>query len=191
MISAMDEGVGNLIEYLENNHLLNNTLILFISDNGATGVGSNAPLNGHKGSMWEGGHRVPAIAYWKGKTVAGVSNETIISMDLFPTLVELINPGYSKDVSLDGSSIMSEILPDDKYNPIPIRSLFWRYKDRKAVRLDDWKLMVDNSEHLFNLKDDIGEKDNLAMEHPEKRDSLLTLLNKWESEMSKYPPRTN
>ncbi len=90
MIEEMDKGVGEIVTTLRRCGLEQNTLIFFFSDNGAMKYGSNGPLHGFKGSLWEGGHRVPAIAYWPGKIAPGqTSNQTTISLDLFPTMIAL------------------------------------------------------------------------------------------------------
>ena len=113
MIEVMDEGIGDLVEYLDKEKLLENTLLLFISDNGAEGTGSNYPLKGTKGSVWEGGHRVPAIAYWKDHINSGTSQETVLTMDIFPTLVDLINLTYFNNFIPDGKSFLT-VLNNDK-----------------------------------------------------------------------------
>ena len=113
MIEVMDEGIGDLVEYLDKEKLLENTLLLFISDNGAAGTGSNYPLKGTKGSVWEGGHRVPAIAYWKDHINSSTSQETVLTMDIFPTLVDLINLTYFNNFIPDGKSFLT-VLNNDK-----------------------------------------------------------------------------
>jgi arylsulfatase A len=113
MIEVMDEGIGDLVEYLDKEKLLENTLLLFISDNGAAGTGSNYPLKGTKGSVWEGGHRVPAIAYWKDHINSGTSKEIVLTMDIFPTLVDLINLTYFNNFIPDGKSFLT-VLNNDK-----------------------------------------------------------------------------
>ncbi len=89
MIEAMDDGIGQIVAHLERSGLLENTFLFFCSDNGATSMGSNLPLKGFKGKLWEGGHRVPAIAYWKDRLEAGIIDETVLSMDLYPTIISI------------------------------------------------------------------------------------------------------
>src|SRR5690606_14459870 len=84
MIESLDKNVGRVISYLEENGLMENTLIIFCSDNGASPkIGSNGPFRGNKGLLYEGGHRVPAIFHWKGTIQAGISDRLMLSMDIF------------------------------------------------------------------------------------------------------------
>jgi arylsulfatase A-like enzyme len=158
MTEAMDEGIGKLIKYLEKKKLLANTFIFFCSDNGAAQPGSNKPLHGYKGSVWEGSHRVPAIAYWKNKINPSVTDETVISMDLFPGFVDLVNPDENNHLHFDGTSF----IPLLKGHKIADRPLFWRYKEKKAVRSGNWKYIeINNNKYLFNLATDLSEENNL------------------------------
>lgn len=186
MIEAMDDGIGDLISYLENQNLLENTLLLFISDNGAAGTGSNYPLRGNKASVWEGGHRVPAIAYWKNHIEPSTSEETILTMDIFPTLVDLVNPNFTQEFEPDGKSFLPLLNNQKNNSHLKNRPLFWRTKNKKAVRLNEWKLVIDKKPHLFNLNEDIEEKNNLIEENDEIREYLLALLRNWETEMNHY-----
>jgi len=154
MIEAMDEGIGKLLDYLENSDLLENTLILFISDNGAFSPGSNFPLAGYKGNVWEGGHRVPAIAYWELTISPSVIDQTIMSMDIFPTIVDLVDDSALDESDLDGQSFFP-LLADSKA-VLAHRMLFWRYGDsKKAVRAGKWKyIQFNEDEYLYDLSID-------------------------------------
>lgn len=192
MIEVMDEGIGLITDDLRSKNLLSNTLIFFCSDNGAAPNGSNKPLRGHKASLWEGGHRVPAIAFWDGKIYPDLSEETVISMDFFPTIVDLINPDYEGIDDFDGLSFMSIL--SDKYedNGLSERPIFWRFKNKKAIRSGDWKLLLNgDNQFLFNLKNDISETNNLIGQYKGKADSLLSEIELWEMEMDKYEMRSN
>lgn len=191
MIEVMDEGIGKLITYLEENNLLSNTLILFLSDNGASKTGSNNPLKGFKGSLWEGGHRVPAIAYWKDRIQPGISDETLLTMDILPTLMDLVNPKKLNDYNLDGKSYLSLLLQKSDKTDFRNRPIFWRYGNKKAVRLNEWKLVLDQKKFLFNVKKDLREQNNLIDTNPKMKDSLMNLLNTWEEEVNQFSDRTN
>ena len=116
------------------------TFIFFCSDNGACNRGTNGPLNGFKGSLWEGGHRVPAAAYWPGRIKAGsVSDETVLGMDVFPTMASITGAKLSSGLDLDGVDL-SGLLFEGK--PLPERTLFWAYRNETAVRKGPWKLLV-------------------------------------------------
>ncbi|MDH5396622.1 MAG: sulfatase-like hydrolase/transferase [Cyclobacteriaceae bacterium] len=191
MIEAMDEGIGVLVKYLEDQQLLENTLIIFCSDNGAAKVGSNLPLSGLKGSVWEGGHRVPAIASWKGQIQPGVSDETVLSMDIFPTMAQLVNEQALSGHQLDGRSFLSLIRPGNHQQPLPERPFFWRFKKGRAVRLGQWKyLRIDTTRYLFDLSADISEEKNLLDDQGLMTDSLSNLLESWEKEMDRHEMRT-
>ena len=166
MIEIMDEGIGRVLETVRRLDLERNTLIFFCSDNGATRIGSNDPLAGYKGSLWEGGHRVPAIAYWPGNIQPNtVTDETAMTMDIFPTLMAITDASPPANVELDGVNILPVLLAGEK---IPGRQLFWSYERRenqkeKVVREGRWKLYIQGEEkRLFNLEKDLGEQSNLA-----------------------------
>ncbi len=183
MVEVMDEGIGRIVETVRRLGLESKTFIFFCSDNGASKNGTNAPLNGFKGSLWEGGHRVPAVAYWRGRIKAGtVSDQTVLGMDVFPTMVSLAGAKLPTGLELDGVDL-SGLLFEDK--PLPKRTLFWRYRTQKAVRKGPWKLLVQNkSTKLFNLDDDLGETKDLAGVKPQIVSELKDELADWEQEVS-------
>ena len=192
MIGAMDEGIGEILQTLEELDLQGNTLVIFCSDNGATRVGSNSPFRDFKGTVWEGGHRVPAIVSWPGMIEPGITAETVISMDLFPTLVSIASAGTGiegiSSPELDGMDLGKLLLQN---GTLPDRDLFWRYRGQSAVRSGPWKLLhIRSEEFLFNLEQDPGEKNNLIDQDPEELEKLRALLKEWESEMDRYPVRT-
>ena len=188
MVEIMDENIGRIFEKLNQLNLENNTLVFFCSDNGATNMGSNGKLNGFKTSLWEGGHRVPAIAWYPGKISAGSTTDaTILSMDILPTFLFII--GSPPEENLDGVDF-SNLMFNNK-NPEE-RPVFWRYRDQWAARKGKFKyLKIKDNEYLFNLKNDLGEKDNLLESNAEKADELKALLKQWETEMGTYKQQTN
>ena len=149
MVKAMDEGIGKLLSELEQSGQIENTFLFFCSDNGANNVGSNGSLKGYKGKLWEGGHRVPAIAFWKGLLAPGICNETILSMDIFPTMVSLTG-GRSTDIhEFDGIPFWKTLMTGQS---MPERPVFWRFKKQQSVRKGPWKLLVEGEEkYLYNL----------------------------------------
>ena len=192
MVEVMDENIGKIIEVLKNAHLTKNTLVFFCSDNG--GVKNygphNFPLHGWKGQLYEGGHRVPAIAWWPGKIQAGMrSDETIMSMDIFPTFLDLARGTMPK--GLDGISFKKVLFSK---GDLPERCLFWRFHHVKAIRQGNWKLIVSetkaskNHVELYNLKDDISETKNLAGNNPDLVKRLQKKLDEWEKEVTKGVP---
>ena len=190
MIEVMDEGIGKLVATLKDLELDKNTLVFFCSDNGPAPQGSSGGLRGGKGSVWEGGHRVPAIAWWPQTIKANqVIDQTIMTMDLFPTMMSLV--GSTKKLSWDGISI-SEVLINNK--PITKRDLYWRHysndgnSQSSAIRSGKWKLVrspKNEKAQLFDLNNDLFEKYDLATTNPEFVDELFQKLKNWEIETTK------
>ena len=180
MVEVMDEGIGKIMETLEKNDLMENTLVIFISDNGAEKFGHNGGLNGHKGGLLEGGHRVPGIAYWKGKITPGTSSATILSMDLLPTILSVTQT--SAETDFDGTDISSVLFENGQLDE---RTLFWRYGKQKAARKNQWKLWITETDTaLFDLEKDLQETTNLADTQTDIMHELLRQLNAWEKEVT-------
>jgi arylsulfatase A-like enzyme len=182
MIEAMDAGVGKIVEKVRQAGIEKNTLIFFCSDNGPAGPGSAGGLRGKKGTLWEGGHRVPAIAYWPGKIKAGSeSDETIMGMDMLPTMAAMAGAEVPKQAEADGIDVSSVMLNNAKLKP---RTLFWQHKDQKAVRQGKWKLVVGkNKAHLFDLASDLAEKNDLAKTEKAVTAKMVKLLDRWQTEV--------
>jgi arylsulfatase A len=183
MVEVMDEGIGRIVETVRRLGLQSKTFIFFCSDNGATKNGSNGVLSGFKGSLWEGGHRVPAVAYWPDRIKAGtITDETVLGMDLFATMVSIAGAKLPAGLKLDGVDILPVLTESGK---MPERMLFWRYRKEKAVRKGPWKLLVQGDKvRLFNLEEDLGEKENLADRKPDMVKQLEDELSAWEQEVS-------
>ena len=175
LIEHMDDGIGKVIASLKETGLYNNTFIVFTSDNGGqTSVGANnGPLRAGKGTMYEGGIRVPMCVVWPGKIKVGSSNDSVaLTMDLFPTICETAGAGLDYDI--DGHSILPTLL--GKSQPLQGRFLFWvrreggGYGGRAwyAARFGDFKLLQNSPFEplqLYNLKDDSQEKQPLGKKH--------------------------
>ncbi len=177
MVSSLDDNVGRLYRKLEESGLLNNTIIWFISDNGGYsesyfGHASNGGLRGQKGTLYEGGIRVPALVNWRGKISPGqVISTPVGNVDLVPTFAALIGFQNSLPPAIDGKDIRS-VLFENK--PLQ-RDLFWKFRDQTALRSGDWKIVGDKE--LYNLREDRNEKNNVADEFPEKLRELLMRSN--------------
>lgn len=183
MVEVMDEGIGEIMQALRENGLEENTLVFFLSDNGAVEeFGSNGILRGEKGELWEGGHRVPAIAYWKDKIEPGVSSKMLMSMDLLPSFLSFSQAKAPVGVTFDGIDFSSSLIAQGK---VAERPLFWRYQDQKAVREGPWKLLITEEDTtLFNLEQDIAETNNQYGTQSSKASQLLTQLARWEQELA-------
>ena len=184
MIQSLDQNVGRIIDYLNNAEIRNNTIIFFTSDNGQNGLQSMTKnLRGAKGTVYEGGIRVPALVNWPGTIAPSRSQRLIQGLDYFPTFLELA--GISDfEGTLDGDSIVP-LLREETFKE---RSLFWHlpstYKNHPAsiIRKGDFKLiqfLKDGALELYNLKDDLKESKNLATSHPEIAQELLDELTNW------------
>ena len=190
MVEAMDEAVGQVLQQLEESGLADNTIVIFTSDNGglSTSEGSptsNLPLRGGKGWVYEGGIREPWIVRYPGVTQAGaVSDEMMCSIDLYPTVAAAA--GVPLKHEIDGV----DLLPALKGKSLKERSLFWHYPHYSnqggipggAIREGDYKLFEryeDGRVHLYNLKDDLGEQNDIASKHPEKVKQMRARLHAW------------
>ncbi|MFH5884661.1 sulfatase-like hydrolase/transferase [Halalkalibaculum sp. DA3122] len=196
MIEAIDKSVGRIINKLKELELAKETLVIFTSDNGGythyyqnehkfENISNNGPLRGQKGQVYEGGHRVPMIAYWPGKIRAGTeTDETAMTMDFFPTLVELTGSGPIKNQKIDGVSLLPVLLKNEH---LPERTLFWKIRDDWAIRMGPWKLVnTGDDKQLFNLSNDIGEKRDISSQRPELLKTLVSLYKEWLREVTSY-----
>lgn len=218
MIASVDESVGRVTALLDKLGIADNTLVIFSSDNGGVGgyesvglttkgVTDNAPLKGGKGTFYEGGIRVPYIFRWKGHTPAGAVSETpIVTVDLYPTLLELTASPPPENQPLDGASYAA-LLADPKASFFQRDALFWHFpgylgagpgqwrtKPVSVVRSGDWKLIENLEDHrleLYNLKEDLGEQSDVVTAHPDKARELLAKLQSWRTSVNAPQPVTN
>ena len=192
MIIALDESVGKIVDNLNSLDLKNDTFVFFCSDNGGLkNIASNGSLKGNKGTLWEGGHRVPAVAFWPGKINPGiVSEDLIMSMDLFPTIISIAGIELSNTPKFDGVDFSKVIFENKKLGE---RSVFWRFRKFKAARKGKWKLVIhDSAEFLFDLSTDLEEKNNLIDEEIEIAALLKNELADWENDVgSQNQMKTN
>lgn len=179
MIHHMDEGIGQIVQALRAASQLDNTLIVFTSDNGGERFSDNWPLVGGKMDLTEGGIRVPYIAHWPSAIPAGTTSSQICAtMDWSATMLELGEAQVSSQFPLDGMSLLSVFRdPLHQFD----RPIYWRMKHReqRAVRNGNWKyLKVDSNEYLFDVSADERERANRASHEP---DLLLQMRGSWEA----------
>ena len=185
MVVSMDNGVGAILDALHLWGIAERTLVLFLSDNGATPDGSNGPLRGFKGSVWEGGHRIPAIAWRPGSIEPGSETPQLAAtMDVWPTLAELAGSPIPADRSVDGISLV----PVLGGGAVERGSMFWSFMDGLAMRDDNWKLVLgedgDDQPRLFDLATDIGEQNDLSEQDQERTARMSERARKWLQEVS-------
>lgn len=188
MLSAMDDAVGRVIAKLRDAGLEEDTLILFFSDNGGpTMVGTtinasrNHPLRGSKRQLLEGGVRVPFVMAWKGRLPAGQTyDHPVIQLDILPTALAAARGEIKAQWKLDGVNLLP-YLEGKKLEPPPHEALYWRFGPQLAMRRGDWKLVQYDKTglHLYNLKEDIGEQNDLAAKRPELVRELKQAWDRW------------
>lgn len=210
MIEGMDKSLDDILHYVDEKGIAENTIIIFMSDNGGLSAHAragkahthNAPLNSGKGSAYEGGIREPMIVRWPGVTKAGSScNQYIIIEDFFPTILSLANVKAAKKVQhVDGISFTG--LLKDPQTKRSSRNLYWHFPNNwgptgpgigatSTIRSGDWKLIYyykDARSELFNIKDDIGEQNNLAQQYPAKVKILADQLTGYLKEVKAQRP---
>ncbi|MGM0666011.1 MAG: sulfatase [Bacteroidota bacterium] len=208
MVESMDENVGRLLKFLEQEQLAQNTIVVFTSDNGGMATSNrtdnipttNIPLRAGKGYLYDGGIRVPLIFRWPGKIEAGSTTDfPATGTDLYPTLLDLAGIQLKPQQHLDGISV-KPLLEGRKMDERP---LFWHYphysgglggRPSGAVISGDYKLIEffeDNRIELYNLKNDIKETTDLAKAKPEKAEELKQLLHQWRKDVGAQMPYPN
>jgi len=195
MMESLDTNIGRVLKKLDALGLTDNTIILFTSDNGGLaetrnmGVTCNLPLRSGKGWNYQGGIRIPTIFSWKGHIKPGISSTPIVSMDVFPTLLDLAGQPLMPKQHLDGLSLKPALAgtPDKKLED---RSFCWTYpfghgsghKPSSAIQKGPWKLIsfkTGKPVELYNISEDIGEKNDISEKHPDRAKAMLAELNTW------------
>ena len=209
MMHALDRGVGRLVAQLRESKQFDETLIVFLSDNGgATNNGSwNGPLGGKKGSLREGGIRVPILFSWPGILPPGrIFEKPVSALDLLPTFLAAARteplplkeaPNYEDSRNrrraqklygdYDGQNLLSRFLSND--DDLESRTLFWRLQGQSALLRDDYKLvkLSHRPAQLFKPGQDPAEEEDLAISEDEKLKELFILLGEWESSLATVP----
>ena len=210
MISAVDDGVGQIVEALKETGEYEDTVIFFSSDNGPSievrnwldGTedryygGSAGIFRGYKGSLLEGGIREPAILSYPALISGGqVSDELGMMMDIFPTFVSLAG-GNCSDEQIDGKDITKMLTTDEAS---PHEQVFWEYNNQLAIRQGKWKLVlngkldfeekIEDTIHLSDIENDLGERENLTKRHPKLTEQMKDDLLKWHDKLKTLKQR--
>ena len=192
MIESIDAGVGRILETLATHGLAENTLVIFTNDNGGERLSRSTPLFHGKGTLWEGGIRVPGLIWWPGQVPAGkTSRQAAITMDMTATILAATGTLPPEGRPLDGIDLLP-ILKGEK--PLQERTFFWRMDQKgivqRAVRRGRWKYVFDGIEQhemLFDMENDPGERHTLFYEHPQLVTELRHSLSRWEQEVDGCP----
>ncbi len=188
MIKSLDRSVGRVTQALKDNGIEDNTMVIFVSDNGGTNFINlpdiNQPYRGWKITFFEGGIRTPFFVKWPAKLAAGtVVKDPVHHTDIFPTIAAASGAQLPTDRKLDGVNLIPHA-QGETHGPLH-KALFWRHDHYQAVLSDGWKLQVTKrpgKSWLFNLNDDPTEQTNLVAQHPEKVAALTALLAQHNSE---------
>ena len=188
MLERADEGVGKILAALEQHGLVRNTLVIFTNDNGGEWLSRNAPFFHRKGTLWEGGIRVPLILRWPGVLPAGnTSPQVALTMDLTALVLAATGTKGPESYRPDGVNILPVLRGQA---PVMERRVFWRIdtvvRRQSAVRSGRWKLLVDGNQFLlFDLENDPAERRDLAAQHPDTVATLRQLYLAWENDIKR------
>jgi arylsulfatase A-like enzyme len=191
MVSAVDDGVGRVLDTIRSAGIEQDTIIIFLSDNGGptNNASRNTPLRGHKSHYYEGGIRVPFAMQWKGIVPAGIDyDEPVISLDILATIAGLAEAEIPSERPLDGVNLIPFLTGESQ--GAPHQMLFWRNPNTNsmAIRVGDMKLVANRNRQndtyeLFNLANDSAEKNNLRRHSPEKADALKAQWSEWNAQL--------
>ena len=189
MVEAVDASVGEILSAIDSNGLSEQTLVFFTSDNGGYrtyqggyhNISENGPLRGQKTEMYEGGHRVPAIAWWPGRIEPGVTDQLAATFDIYPSLAALA--GIEASAHLDGTDLSPALF---LRQPLAPRTLFWRMRSSSAARRGPWKLVrhAGQQPELYDLSADLGETRNVGERFPAVLAEVAEELAAWSANVS-------
>ena len=203
LVESVDDSIGRLLKKLADLKLSGRTVIIFMSDNGGLvlrEITSNRPLRAGKGSAYEGGVRVPLLVKWPGVTPAGSTCDTaVITSDFPPTLMEIAGLKPAPDQVMDGESLVPLL---QQTGGLRRDAIYWHYPHYhpggatpySALRQGDWKLIEffeDDHVELYNLREDIGERNDLAAKFPDRADTLRQKLHAWRAQVGAQMPTPN
>ncbi|MEM1227940.1 MAG: sulfatase [Planctomycetota bacterium] len=202
MVESVDESVGRVMKALRDSSIERNTMVIFTSDNGGFAKATdNSPLRANKGSNYEGGLRVPFIIKWPGHAKPGSeSNEPVISMDIYPTILAATGHDQRPHQHVDGENLAPVL---EGARGLDREALYWHYPHYNrhpqnfpsgVIRSRDWKLIESYETgdcYLYNLRDDVGETSDLSGEEPDRVAQLHTQLKRWRIDVDAESMRPN
>ncbi|MEQ9441781.1 MAG: sulfatase-like hydrolase/transferase [Cyclobacteriaceae bacterium] len=187
-VTCMDESIGNILAQVKSDGLEENTIVIFLSDNGGGAGADNAPLRGKKGQFFEGGIRVPCLVKWPDKIAAGTVNDDLLSsLEIFPTLLAAAGVPALDSITLDGFNMLPVLQGDSEQGR---EEMYWELRGDYAARIGKWK-WVDSKKGsgLFDLEADISEKHDLSEEKPEILQMMQQKFAEWQTAMEETAPR--
>ncbi|WP_430452273.1 sulfatase family protein [Rhodopirellula europaea] len=188
-VTCMDAAIGEMLDRLEAKQMLEDTIVVFFSDNGGSGGADNSPLRGHKAQTWEGGIRVPCIVRWTaGKVPAGeVNDEFLTSLELLPSFASAAGLEPPADIVLDGFDWWPTLRGE---SASPRKEMFWKRRDQIGARVGQWKwVQMDKQGGLFDLANDMAETHDLSESRPEILAMVKNRYANWLREMEAAEPR--
>lgn len=188
-ITSMDDAIGSVLKVLKERGYEDNTLVIFLSDNGGSGgVSDNTPFRGGKAQFFEGGIRVPCIIKWPGTIPKGtVNNEFLTSLELYPSIIAAANAQLPDSIVYDGFNMLPVLQGKKKSER---NEMFWEFRGDFAARVDQWKwIRAKKGSGLYDLSRDPGEKHDLSETHPDIAQRLESEFKKWQQEMAEAEPR--
>jgi len=191
MLHSLDQNVGKVIQCVQNNDLESRTLIIFLSDNGGHDHSPNTPLRGKKGTMWEGGIRIPFCMQWQGMIPAeSTYHRPVSSLDILPTAIAAAGGTIAPEWKLDGVNLLPYVCQKNMSEERPHNELYWSLGPRLAIRDLDYKLATDDGKiyRLFDLATDRSEERNLMESKPALANRLRKKLHNWKDTL---PPNNS
>lgn len=187
-LACMDRSIGRVLDWLEESGQSQNTLVLFMSDNGGSGNGGNLPLRGQKSTMWEGGLRVPFLARWPAVLPAGtVNDEFLTALEILPTIAHVAGAEAPANLELDGFDMLPVLRGTSKS---PRSEMFWQRRSDKAARVGNWKWLESaKGSGLYDLANDPGESNDLSTANPAQLEQMRQRFAAWRLAMDQAEPR--
>jgi arylsulfatase A-like enzyme len=187
-VTHMDQAIGNILHAVKEKGLEENTIVIFLSDNGGSGLADNHPLRGGKAQFFEGGIRVPCIIKWPGKIQPGsINHEFLSSLEIFPTLVSAAGIELPESVVYDGFDMLSVLQETGKSKR---ESMYWEFRGEYAARMGSWKWVKSKKgTGLYDLSKDLEEKNDLSHENPQQLKQITAGFVDWQKEMINAEPR--
>lgn len=188
-VTCMDRSIGTLLEMLDVRGWAENTLVIFMSDNGGSGLADNAPLQGKKGTMWEGGIRVPCLLRWPEKLPGGMVNDAFLSaLEIVPTVAAAAGGTLPESIFYDGFDMLPVLQGKEASRR---EEMFWKRRNHVAARVGKWKWvdMPGKGGGLFDLSRDVAEQRDLSLEKPEVLRRVKQRFAAWEKTMEDAEPR--